>query len=117
MDLCTSTCFTYRRVSHKKLILSFIHRIRIPAQLSGKKSLSALATEAKTQQIIKAIIAVAHALNALVVAEGVETKAQVDFLTENGCDRLQGYYFSKPVPPEEIYPLLKSNPTLWKHLI
>ncbi|MCH8263650.1 MAG: EAL domain-containing protein, partial [Proteobacteria bacterium] len=44
----------------------------------------------------------AHNLNIRVVAEGVETKEQVDFLTENGCDILQSYYFSKPLTNKQL---------------
>lgn len=47
--------------------------------------------------IVSAVIAMAHSLQMKVVAEGVETKEQLDFLRERGCDFIQGYYFSKPV--------------------
>ncbi len=47
--------------------------------------------------IVKSIIALAKELNLQTIAEGVETKAQKDFLVANGCDMMQGYYFSKPV--------------------
>ena len=42
-------------------------------------------------------------LGIAVIAEGVEKKAQYDFLLENGCDMAQGYYFSKPVKAELVY--------------
>lgn len=71
------------------------------------QSFCAALAKPKTKLIVKAIIAVAHALSAVVVAEGVETKEQADFLVENGCDRLQGYYFYKPKPAKEIGELLK----------
>ena len=41
-----------------------------------------------------------------VIIEGVETKAQIDFLESIGCDLIQGYYFSRPVPEEEFIKLL-----------
>src|SRR6185436_1455531 len=47
------------------------------------------------------IINLAHSMRLKVVAEGVETLAQLDFLRENGCDEMQGYYFAKPMPAEE----------------
>jgi diguanylate cyclase (GGDEF)-like protein len=56
----------------------------------------------KMNAIIKSTISLAHNLDIKVVAEGVETKEQVDFLVENGCDYLQGYYFSKPLTTDEL---------------
>ena len=58
--------------------------------------------DSKFNAIIKSTITLAHDLNIRVVAEGVETKEQVDFLTENGCDILQGYYFSKPLTNKQL---------------
>ena len=44
-----------------------------------------------------------------IVAEGVETKAQVDYLTELGVEYLQGYYFSKPLPEDKYLAFMESN--------
>jgi diguanylate cyclase (GGDEF)-like protein len=54
-----------------------------------------------TFAIVKAIIDVAHTLNLKVIAEGVETREQLLLLQQLGCDELQGYYISKPLPLEE----------------
>lgn len=54
------------------------------------------------QEIVSAIIALGHVLGLKIVAEGVETIAQRDFLAERGCDTLQGYLFGKPMPPHEF---------------
>jgi EAL domain-containing protein (putative c-di-GMP-specific phosphodiesterase class I) len=56
--------------------------------------------------LIVAIIAMARSLNLRTVAEGVETPEQYHFLTSNGADVIQGYLFSKPVPADELQPLL-----------
>jgi diguanylate cyclase (GGDEF)-like protein/PAS domain S-box-containing protein len=56
--------------------------------------------------IVEAIIAMAHSLQLKVVAEGVETQEQFDFLCKLGCDQIQGYYFSKPIPANEVVMLL-----------
>jgi EAL domain-containing protein (putative c-di-GMP-specific phosphodiesterase class I) len=54
----------------------------------------------KSVTIATTIIDLAHNLDFKVVAEGVETKEQLDFLANHKCDFYQGYYFSKPLPPE-----------------
>lgn len=62
--------------------------------------------------IAKAIIAMAHSLNMTVVAEGVETEEQVAFLSDAGCDVMQGYYFARPMPAEQLEALLREG-RLW----
>jgi EAL domain-containing protein (putative c-di-GMP-specific phosphodiesterase class I) len=52
--------------------------------------------------LVKTILSMASHLNLTVVAEGVETYEQLAYLRELGCDRAQGFYFSKPVPPDEF---------------
>lgn len=64
--------------------------------------------EVNCQNIIKSIIALAKTMGITLIAEGVETKAQVDFLMENGCYILQGYYFSKPLLEEQISGYIES---------
>lgn len=59
--------------------------------------------------IVRAIIDMAHSLGLKVIAEGVETREQLDFLLEQDCDEIQGYYFSKPLPQEQLTKLLKEN--------
>ncbi|MDO7711865.1 MAG: EAL domain-containing protein [Pseudomonadota bacterium] len=60
--------------------------------------------------IVKAIISFAHDLNLSVIAEGVETEQQLEFLKENSCDAYQGHYYSKAVPAEKLLQLLEINP-------
>ena len=60
----------------------------------------------KNNNIIISLIELAHRLDLKVIAEGVETKEQADFLREGGCDYFQGYYFSRPMPQEEFEALL-----------
>ena len=59
--------------------------------------------------ITRTIIAMAHNLRLKVIAEGVETEAQFKFLLEHGCDEMQGYYFSRPLPGSEFIDLLKAK--------
>ena len=63
-------------------------------------------TNPKVKDIIKMIINLSKMMNAITVAEGVETEAQYLFLKENGCDIIQGYYFSKPLPKEDFEKLI-----------
>lgn len=63
----------------------------------------------KNNNIVISLIELAHRLDMKVVAEGVETKEQADFLKTYGCDYIQGYYFSKPLPQEEFERKLEEN--------
>ena len=58
-------------------------------------------------QIIMSTIAMVKNLGLIVTAEGVETQAQLRSLTENDCDLIQGYYFSKPIPEAEIFDFIE----------
>ena len=51
--------------------------------------------------ITRAVIALGHALDIEVVAEGVETREQLDFLIDEGCNYMQGYMLGRPLPPEQ----------------
>lgn len=55
------------------------------------------------------IVAIGHKIGLAVVAEGVETREQVDYLLNHGCDKIQGYFYSKPIPEEEVVPFLKKG--------
>lgn len=68
-----------------------------------------LATDRDDQSIVKTIIAMGKSLNMRIVAEGVETPEQQDFLLQNGCDSIQGFYRHHPVPAVEIEELLKKR--------
>ena len=58
--------------------------------------------------IVRAIISMAHGLNLKVVAEGVETNGQLNFLLNRNCDEAQGFYFAEPVPAADIVPIARS---------
>jgi EAL domain-containing protein (putative c-di-GMP-specific phosphodiesterase class I) len=69
-------------------------------------------TDSKDAALVKTIIRMAHELGLNVIAEGVETKAQVAFLKAEDCNQAQGYYYNKPMPAEDfdsfLYPYKKS---------
>ena len=66
-------------------------------------------SNSKVRDIIKMIINLAKMMNSITVAEGVETEEQCMFLKENGCDIIQGYYFSKPLPLSDFEELIKKD--------
>jgi diguanylate cyclase (GGDEF)-like protein len=66
-----------------------------------------IVTDIQDEVIIRTIIAMAHSLDISVIAEGVETEAQKQFLLANGCTHFQGYLFSKPVPIDEFELLIR----------
>lgn len=63
----------------------------------------------KIKSIIHSIIDMFHHMNVKVIAEGVENETQLDFLRRHGCDYIQGFYFSKPLPQDEFEKLLDEN--------
>lgn len=65
--------------------------------------------DAEDKAITNAIIILGKTLNLTIIAEGVETRDQVDFLREHNCDELQGYYFSKPITPDQFADLLRRH--------
>ena len=65
---------------------------------------------AEDASITGAIIALGKSLGLAVVAEGVETEAQAEFLRARGCTLMQGFLFSRPVPAEEITAMLRACP-------
>jgi EAL domain-containing protein (putative c-di-GMP-specific phosphodiesterase class I) len=70
-----------------------------------------VATDANDASIVRASIALAHELRLRVVAEGVETREQLDFLRVHACDEMQGFLFSPAVPAEEFEAWLASGRT------
>ncbi|MBP2032002.1 EAL domain-containing protein (putative c-di-GMP-specific phosphodiesterase class I) [Clostridium algifaecis] len=68
----------------------------------------------KNKAVINSIVHLSKSLKYKIITEGVETKEQMDLLTGLGCNIIQGYYFSKPLPENEIENLLKSQGEILK---
>lgn len=68
-----------------------------------------VASDANSAAIVKAIISLAHILDLRVLAEGVETAAEYDFLRLNGCDEMQGHFLSRALPAEQFAELLRAQ--------
>lgn len=87
---------------------SFRHLQQMPLKTLkiDKTFIDQICQATKNHTIVKAIIAMAHALQMTVVAEGVETKEQARLLQAMDCDKLQGFYFSKPLCAQDMTELL-----------
>jgi diguanylate cyclase (GGDEF)-like protein/PAS domain S-box-containing protein len=71
-----------------------------------------ITTNPNDAAIALAIISMAHSLKLQVIAEGVETRAQLEYLRRSRCDEIQGYVFSRPLPPDELSQLVQSARSL-----
>lgn len=86
--------------------LAYLQRFPIQALKIDQSFVAGIDIDAGDTTIVNAIIAMAHSLGLKVVAEGVETVEQLNFLTKHGCDAVQGFYFSKAVPATDFIQLL-----------
>jgi len=86
--------------------LAYLKRFPLDILKIDRTFIRDVTTDPDDAKITVAMINLAHSLELKVVAEGVETKAQLDFLVCHGCDEMQGYYFSRPLPPESASQML-----------
>src|SRR5436190_8964688 len=89
--------------------LASLKRLPIDALKIDKSFVSDATTDPDDASLVMAIITLAHNLRLKVIAEGVETEEQLQFLNLLRCDEIQGYLFSKPVPAEDLVALLDSH--------
>ena len=86
--------------------LSYLKRFPIDVLKIDKSFTFDVTSDESAASITRAIIAMARSLNMTTVAEGVETQAQLDFLTAQDCDVMQGYFISRPLPAEQLTAML-----------
>ncbi len=82
--------------------LGYLKRFQISTLKIDQSFIKRLPADANDATIVSAVIQMAKALGISLVAEGVETDEQAEFLTSHGCDVLQGYLFSRPLPREDL---------------
>ena len=86
--------------------LQYLKRLPLDQLKIDQSFVRDLVSDNSDKAIVSTIIAMAHSLNLNVIAEGVETDAQLQHLVQNGCKHFQGYYFGKPVPIEQFEKLV-----------
>ena len=91
--------------------LSYLKRLPINTIKVDKLFIHDCTTNPQDAAIVKSIIDLAHGLKLRVIAEGIEDNAQVAFLLSLGCDFLQGFLFSRPLPADQFAELLRQEPT------
>ena len=74
-----------------------------------KKFMDNMMVSGKGRLLLEQVVLMASKLKLGLVAEGVETKEQVELLKNIGCDQVQGYYYAKPMPEDEFFELLKKQ--------
>jgi len=89
--------------------LSYLKRFPLDVLKIDRSFIHDVTNDPDDAAITLATIDMAHTLKLEVIAEGVETREQLDFLVRNGCDLYQGFLFSKPVPPERVPELLRAS--------
>lgn len=93
--------------------LSYLSRFPIDVLKIDRSFVSAITRDDSDAAIVASIIALAHNLQLKVIAEGVETAEQLDYLRRHGCDELQGYLFSAPLPADAFEKLLQDQACLY----
>ena len=93
--------------------LSYLKRFPVTTLKIDRSFITDVVSNSADAGIVRAVVAMAHGLKLNVIAEGVETKEQFSYLRENGCDALQGFWFSRPLPVESVENLLVEERERW----
>ncbi len=89
--------------------MSYLRRFPIDKLKIDRVFINDIVSRPEDASIVRAIVSLAHSLRLKVVAEGVETPAQLEFLKSAGCDEYQGYHFSRPLPAADFERLIRES--------
>jgi EAL domain-containing protein (putative c-di-GMP-specific phosphodiesterase class I) len=89
--------------------MTYLRRFPIDMLKIDRSFVAEMDTREDDTSIVRAIVSLAHGLRLKVVAEGVETRAQLEKLKALGCDQYQGFHFSPAVPPQKFEVLLRAR--------
>ena len=90
--------------------LAYLAKLPVTALKIDRSFIITMASNPQSMTIVSTIISLAHSLDLKVIAEGVDAEEQAKYLRLLSCDEMQGYLFSRPVPPDEVEDLLNRNP-------
>ncbi len=88
--------------------LSYLKRFPVDTLKIDQSFVGNITNDPRDAAIVSSVVSLAHSLNLRVVAEGVETSAQADFLRRERCEAMQGFVFSRPLPPEAFEGLVRA---------
>ena len=89
--------------------LSYLRRLPIDTLKIDKEFVGDITTDPDDEAITATVITMAHSLGLNVIAEGVETAEQAEYLREQGCDEIQGHWLSRPIPPDQCFLFLRDH--------
>ncbi|RPI45758.1 MAG: GGDEF and EAL domain-containing protein [Betaproteobacteria bacterium] len=92
--------------------LAYLKRFPIDTLKIDKSFMRDVTSDSHNAAIVRTVIALAKSLGLESIAEGVETREQLDFLRAEGCNRMQGYYYSRPLAPQALYEFVHGAPRL-----
>ena len=97
--------------------LSHLTQLPIATLKIDRSFVRNIMVDGTSQTVARAIVDLAHSLGLTVTAEGVDTRGHAAYLRSLGCDAAQGFLIGRPVPADELAPLLREGRRLWPHTI